>query len=63
MIFEELHLFRSAARDEYIGSDPGIKFDTYLWDTIFAHATMANFVRYKFDDITAMYASIAQSTV
>ena len=49
-IFEELHLFRSVDRDAYMGTGTGIKFDTNSWATICFHETMAQIVRYKFDD-------------
>ena len=47
----------------YLRSDPGITFDTCYWATVFAHSTMAQFVKYKFDYNTAMYTVITKFTV
>ena len=46
-----------------MGSDPRIDFYTYSLATIFAHATMAQFVNYKFDDDPVIYAAITQFMV
>ena len=46
-----------------MGSYPGFKFGTYSWATLCARATMAKFLKYKFDDNTAMSEAITQFTV
>ena len=51
------------AIDEYLGSDPGIKFDIYSWDTLCDHTTVLQFVKYKFDDHTTMSVEITQFMV
>ena len=51
------------AIDAYMGSDPGIIFGTYLWATLCAHETMAQFVKYKFDDHPDMSAAITKVAV
>ena len=63
IIFEELHIVRSVAIDAYLGSYPFITFDTYSWDTLCEHATMAQFVKYKFYDPQDISVAITQFTV
>ena len=46
-----------------MGSDPGITLDTYLWETLCDHTTMAIFVKYIFDDHPDMSVTITQFTV
>ena len=46
-----------------MGSYPGITFDTYLRDTRCAHATMEQFVNYKFDDHPDMSGATMQFMV
>ena len=47
----------------YTGSGPGITFDTYSWDTLCYHATMAPLVKCKFDNHPDIYESIIQFKV
>ena len=56
--FKQPNIVKSVIRDAYMGSNPVIKFDNYSWATIFAHAMMAQFVKYKFDYHPGMYAAI-----
>ena len=51
------------ARDAYLEIDPGITFDTYLCAPICTQETVAQFVKYKFDDNPDMYMAITQFTV
>ena len=61
--FEEIHLVRSVASYSYLGSDPGIQFDTYSWASLFSHATMEQFLRCTFDYHPSMFVSIIQLKV
>ena len=62
-IFEAIHLFRPVARYAYMRSDNGIMFGTYLWVPLCAHAIMAQFVKYKFDDHIYMSTATTQFMV
>ena len=61
--FEEIHLVRSVASYSYLGSDPGIQFDTYSWASLFSHATMEQFLRCTFDYHPSMFVSIIKLKV
>ena len=53
----------AVSRDSYVGSDPGIMFDTYLWATLCVHAIMAKLVNYTFYDRPDMSVVITQFTL
>ena len=63
IIFGGLHLVRSLAIYAYLGNDPVITFETYLWVNLCAHAAMAKKLKYTFYDHPDMSESITQFMV